>query len=87
MTDRYYQTDDLAEVAVLAVHGMHPIETLTLGRQKVMKFEASPYLLEILDSYRRGTLQVSARMILMVYRDLVTMIRRMTTVVAPAGDR
>ena len=36
MTDRYYQTDDLAEVAVLAVYGMHPsrrpvMDTATIG--------------------------------------------------------
>jgi len=38
-------------------------------------FERTPHLTEVLDAYNRGSLQVSAKMFVVMYRDAITQMR------------
>ena len=70
-----YATNDVAVVTVLNLHGLHPQRVETEDRRVQFYFERTPHLTEVLDAYNRGSLQVSAKMFVVMYRDAITQMR------------
>lgn len=71
-----FVTDDLAVVAILAMHNVFPRETELSDRgKKFFRFDSTDYVREVVESYHRGVLQVSAKQFMLLYRDHVTRLR------------
>jgi hypothetical protein len=70
--------DDVHIVTVLTLFGVHHLGIRADGAKRWFKFDDSPYLRETLAAYERGTLTVNPRMYALLYRDLVSQMRKVS---------